>query len=93
MADGKGYRRIAFPAIGTGGMKYPAEVLALCLLQQVNSFQGNNLKNVDLVLHHSDASTISVSCRFMAKIGQNIGATITTIIFVLVLNLKQAKYW
>ena len=54
------YTRIAFPAIGTGGMKYPAIILARGIKQAVENFKGTHLKNVDIVLHPTDFTNITV---------------------------------
>ena len=61
MADEKGYSSIAFPAVGTGGMKYPASTLASLLMNQVHLFEGSSLRKVEFVIHFSDANAISVS--------------------------------
>ena len=60
-ADDKKYSRIAFPAVGTGGMKYPYDKLATWFKEEFFSFQGSSLKNIDIVLHPSDSSAIAVS--------------------------------
>jgi len=60
-ADRKGYSSIAFPAIGSGGMRYPHHKLANWFKKQFFSFQGINLKNIDIVLHPSDPKASPVS--------------------------------
>ena len=60
-ADSCGYTEIAFPAVGTGGMKYPPEMLAMWFKHQFDDFRGNSLQKATVVLFPSDASTITVS--------------------------------
>ncbi|GFR99676.1 poly [ADP-ribose] polymerase [Elysia marginata] len=50
---------IAFPAIGTGNLNYPSDVVAKVFNAALNNFSkkypNSNLKNVDLVIYPSDA--------------------------------------
>ena len=62
-ADRKGFTSIAFPAIGSGGMRYPHKKLATWFKKEFFSFQGSSLKNIDIIIHHSDANSIRVSWR------------------------------
>ena len=60
MAEDKGYSRIAFPALGAGGMKYPSDFLARTFKQKSEEFRASNLKNLDVILHPNDTATIQV---------------------------------
>lgn len=65
-ADKSGYKSIAFAAMGTGGMKYPAPLVAKHMYSEVRKYSGGNpncsVKNVHFVLYPKDKETIKVRC-------------------------------
>lgn len=56
---------IAFPALGTGLLKYPGDKVAGCTLKCVEDFSNNHpttpLKYVNVVIYHKDNESFSVS--------------------------------
>ena len=65
-----GCTSIAFPAIGTGILKYPRDVVARVMLEKILSFGEKNpettLKDIRLALISSDTATIKVAASFYA---------------------------
>ena len=68
LACSKGHTSIALPAIGTGGLKFPATVVAKIMFDTVINFSSSNpgsrLKEVRFVLYQTDQSNIDVSAKF-----------------------------
>lgn len=58
-------RSLSFPAIGTGLLKFPRELVARILLKEVQTFSRKktpqHLMEVFIVVHSSDSKTESVS--------------------------------
>lgn len=63
-ADKNGFCSIAFPAIGTGILHYPCDVVAKIMAEEIMAFSRQNpktsLRDVRIVLLPSDTSTIKV---------------------------------
>ena len=61
-ASKRGFSTIAFPAIGTGNLGYPRDIVARVFFEEVDAFQRNNpqasVLEVRFVLFHTDAPTI-----------------------------------
>ena len=61
-----GYSSIAFPAMGTGNLGYPRDIVAKCMHQSVNDFGNHNpnssLKEVKIVVYDKDVATVKVNC-------------------------------
>ena len=55
------YTRIAIPAIGTGGMKYEPDLLALGIEHAIENFKGRHLQSIDVVVHPNDSLMLAVS--------------------------------
>lgn len=57
-----GCANIAFPAVGTGGLQYPADVVAKTMfdaaINWLNSKPNSNLKNIIFVVFPTDATTV-----------------------------------
>lgn len=66
-ADNKGHSSIAFPAIGTGNLGYPKDIVAEEMFEAVSQFSKKNprssVRNVDFVLYPKDTATIKVNER------------------------------
>ncbi|XP_048244595.1 protein mono-ADP-ribosyltransferase PARP14-like isoform X1 [Haliotis rufescens] len=73
-ATEKGYRSIAFPALGTGNLGYPRDVVAKTMMETVEEFgqdnPGTSLQEVKIVVYHNDTPTIKA---FEYQKGQAIG--------------------
>jgi len=56
---------VAFPALGTGYLQFPAGLVALALFEEVKSFSGSSpqtsVTSILLVVHDSDTKTLNVS--------------------------------
>ena len=63
-AEKRGLCSVTFPAIGTGNLGYPKDIVASLMLEQVIHFsskkQLKHLKEVTFILHPSDQETIQV---------------------------------
>nr|XP_039247527.1 O-acetyl-ADP-ribose deacetylase-like [Styela clava] len=57
-AEKSGFQSIAFPAIATGGYNHPPNFVAQWMRQEISNFQGNNLKQVFIVLHPGNPAFI-----------------------------------
>lgn len=61
-ADKRGFSNIAFPAIGTGNLGFPRNVVAKVFFEEITNFKKNNPQSsvleVHLVLFHLDQPTI-----------------------------------
>jgi len=60
-----GLTSVAFPALGTGHLQFPASLVARALFEEVKSFSGSSLQSsissVLFVIHDSDSKTLRVS--------------------------------
>ncbi len=60
-----GFSSIAFPAMGTGNLKYPPDTVAKAMFQAFLSFGTNNsgtsIKDVRFILYDKDIATVNVS--------------------------------
>ncbi|XP_046562803.1 protein mono-ADP-ribosyltransferase PARP14-like isoform X2 [Haliotis rubra] len=61
-ASDKQYRSIAFPALGTGNLGYPRDVVAKTMMETMEQFGQDNpttsLQEVKIVVYHKDTATI-----------------------------------
>ncbi|KAL0994160.1 hypothetical protein UPYG_G00118530 [Umbra pygmaea] len=64
---------VSFPAIGTGNMGFPRDLVCRLFLQEVDEFRPNHLKEVSIVVHPSDTTT--VDCFVREFKGQTQGTT------------------
>lgn len=59
---------LSFPAIGTGNLSFPRDVVSRVLLQEIHSYSRRrtprHLREVAIVVHPSDSQTVDVSVRF-----------------------------
>lgn len=59
---------ISFPAIGTGALSFPRDVVSKVLLREIHSFSRRraprHLRDVAIVVHPSDRQTEDVSADF-----------------------------
>ncbi|XP_077970150.1 protein mono-ADP-ribosyltransferase PARP14-like [Styela clava] len=53
------FKSIAFSAIATGGYSHPPNLIAQWMRQEISQFQGNNLKQVFIVLYSGNRAVIS----------------------------------
>ncbi|KAL3842605.1 hypothetical protein ACJMK2_020598, partial [Sinanodonta woodiana] len=64
MAKDKNLKSIAFPTIGTGGCKFPADVVAAAMLKTIQSFNKmpglGSIQEIVIVLYHRDFNTCTV---------------------------------
>jgi len=65
MASTDGLTSIAFPALGTGYLQFPAGLVARALFEEVKNFSGysprTSVSSVLLIVHDSDTETLNVS--------------------------------
>ena len=59
-----GYNSISFPALGTGNLQYPPEMVAQWMIESVidhcDMFPRSLLTSVNIVVYHKDADTQKV---------------------------------
>ncbi|TRZ00262.1 hypothetical protein DNTS_003714 [Danionella cerebrum] len=70
-ADSQGMTSIAFPAIGTGNLGYPRDIVAKLMLTEFHKFKSTNLQLATVILHPSDKLSIQVFCRMFSSSVQN----------------------
>lgn len=60
---------LSFPAIGTGNLGFPRDLVSRVLLREIHSFSQNknprHLREVVIVVHPSDSQTVDVSFHFV----------------------------
>ena len=65
MASMDGLRSIAFPAVGTGYLQFPAGVVAQVMFEEVKSFSATSpqtsISSILFVVYESDNETLNVS--------------------------------
>ena len=65
MASGDGLRSIAFPAVGTGYLQFPAAVVARVMFEEVKSFSAasppTSVTSILFVIYENDTETLNVS--------------------------------
>jgi len=65
MATADGLASVAFPAIGTGRLQYPRDLVARAMFDEVKAFSNASLQtsvnNVHFVVYDSDTETLDVS--------------------------------
>lgn len=63
-AEGSGMTSISFPAIGTGNLGFPKDLVASVMLDEILAFssktQPKHLKKIVIILYSGDAQTIQV---------------------------------
>ncbi|TRZ00261.1 hypothetical protein DNTS_003714 [Danionella cerebrum] len=57
-ADTHGLTSIAFPAIGTGNLNFPKDLVARIMLTEFQEFHPTNLRKVTVILHPSDKACV-----------------------------------
>ncbi|XP_051540797.1 protein mono-ADP-ribosyltransferase PARP14-like isoform X3 [Myxocyprinus asiaticus] len=57
-ADTRGMASISFPAIGTGNLGFPKDLVAKIMLSEVQQFSPQNLREVTVIVHPSDKESI-----------------------------------
>ena len=66
-ADQSGFTSIALPAMGTGGLQFPRDVVAQTMFNSVIEFSkknpGTSVKDVRFVLYSGDQPAIGVSAK------------------------------
>ena len=64
-AEDNSFISITFPAIGTGNLKFPKDLIAQLMLDEIIKFskkiQPKFLKKVVIILHPGDAATVQVN--------------------------------
>lgn len=64
-AEDSGLTSISFPAIGTGNLGFPKDLVASLMLDEILAFsskkQPKHLKKVVIILYSGDAQTIQVT--------------------------------
>ena len=70
-ADQNGLKSIAFPALGTGNLGYPADLVASTMYQAVQHFEriksDTSVEEVMFVVFYKDHPTVAVSAFFKVK--------------------------
>jgi len=65
MVAADGLTSIAFPALGTGYLQFPAGLVARAVFEELKSFSGSSpqtsVTSILLVVHDSDTDTLKVS--------------------------------
>ncbi|XP_067290157.1 protein mono-ADP-ribosyltransferase PARP14-like [Pseudorasbora parva] len=57
-ADTQGMASVAFPAIGTGNLGFPKDLVARIMLTEVQEFNSTSLREVTVIVHPSDKESI-----------------------------------
>ena len=68
LASQKGFTSVAFPALGTGNLGFPRDIVVETMFNAINQFSKINLtsvKDVRVVLYHLDQPTIDASITFL----------------------------
>jgi len=52
---------VVFPAIGTGNLGFPKDLVARIMLTEFQEFNATNLREVTVIVHPSDKESIQVS--------------------------------
>jgi len=52
---------VVFPAIGTGNLGFPKDLVARIMLTEFQDFNATNLREVTVIVHPSDKESIQVS--------------------------------
>lgn len=52
---------VSFPAIGTGNLGFPKNLVANVMLSEVQEFTPQNLKEITVIVHPSDKESLDVS--------------------------------
>lgn len=52
---------VSFPAIGTGNLGFPKDLVAKIMLSEVQEFTHQNLKEITVIVHPSDRESLEVS--------------------------------
>ncbi|KAI7793217.1 protein mono-ADP-ribosyltransferase PARP14-like [Triplophysa rosa] len=55
---------VSFPAIGTGNLGFPKDLVANVMLSEVQEFTPQNLKEITVIVHPSDKETLDCFTRF-----------------------------
>ena len=66
-ADREKWRSIAFPALGTGNLRFPPEVVASLLFKCADEFQSTHLKEVRIILWHGDSAAVKVRVTYCVR--------------------------
>uniref|UniRef100_A0A4W3H684 Poly [ADP-ribose] polymerase n=1 Tax=Callorhinchus milii TaxID=7868 RepID=A0A4W3H684_CALMI len=83
---------ISFPAIGTGNLCFPRDVVAKLMFEQVLTFNRKYLKEVHFVVHPDDASTVqAMSDEFRRRFDQHLKSTFTVLNTTSVSELNLAS--
>jgi len=69
MATADDMASIAFPAMGTGFLQFPASLVARAMFDEVKAFSAANqrtsISSIFFVIYHTDTDTLNVSANFM----------------------------
>lgn len=60
-AESMNMRSIAFPAVGTGFHKFPPDVVAKEMFNEIGTFSRSSLTNIEFVICHRNNHVIEVS--------------------------------
>ncbi len=58
---------VVFPAIGTGNLGFPKDLVARIMLTEVQEFKPTNLQEVTVIVHPSDRESVEVSAKIRFK--------------------------
>lgn len=71
-ASEKGFKSIAFPAIGTGVLNFPPSLVAKVMFETVilfkNQYPDCSLKKVEFVIYPKDTATVEVCLNFILQL-------------------------
>ncbi len=54
---------VVFPALGTGNLGFPKDLVARIMLTEVQDFKPSNLREVTVIVHPSDRESVQVSVK------------------------------
>ena len=85
LAAQKGFTSIALPAMGTGNLRFPRDVVADTMFKTMMDFSranpGTSVKDVRFVLYDKDQPTIDVSPNWKIFLKQQVHIRMTVLMF------------
>lgn len=80
MADVRKFKTLAFPAIGTGRLQIPPDVVAKCVREVVKEYSlshpQTSVEKLIFVIHEADTKNVQVNLYFLIVIKQSISQRI-----------------
>lgn len=80
LADDRKFKTLAFPAIGTGRLQIPPDVVATCVQEVVEEYSlshpQTSVEKLIFVIHEADTKNVQVNLYFLIVIKQSISQRI-----------------